>query len=434
MISRLPILLLASLAAALRPLQQSPLSLTDIDTTTTAMSSLDSVIDASPFLSFHRDLVQIESISGGELQVGSFIVDFLESRNFTVIKQPVDGGKEDRFNILSYPASLSSQQPEVILTSHIDTVPPFIPYSLSRVDSQNNDTNDRDNIRIAGRGSVDAKASVAAQIFAVLDILNDSSFTATPPLGLLFVVDEEVGGRGMQTFSHSNLNPSPSPYHTFIFGEPTEAALVAGHKGMLGFNIVANGQAAHSGYPWLGRSAVSAILPALLRVDQLGESIPVEKGGLPSSPKYGKTTVNIGHVDGGVAGNVVPAAARAEVSVRLAAGTPDEARDIIRRAISNATNGDDQNVYPDFSARPESYPPQDLDIDVDGFGVVTVNYGTDVPNHLVRPNRRGLPVKRYLYGPGTIFVAHGDHEALTVSQLEDALGGYRMLIEAALRR
>ena len=430
MISRLPILLLTSLAAAVPPLQQSPLSIANTNT----MSSLDSVIDASPFLSFHRDLVQIESISGSELQVGSFIVDFLEARDFTVIKQPVDGGKENRFNILAYPASLSSQQPEVILTSHIDTVPPFIPYSLSCVDSQNNNTNDKDNIRIAGRGSVDAKASVAAQIFAVLDVINDSSSTTTPPLGLLFVVDEEVGGTGMQTFSRSNLNPSPSPYHTFIFGEPTEAALVAGHKGMLGFEIVATGQAAHSGYPWLGRSAVSAILPALLRVDQLGESIPVEHGGLPSSPKYGKTTVNVGRVDGGVATNVVPAAARAAVSVRLAAGTPDEARAIIHRAIKDATNGDEEHVYPDFSARRESYPPQDLDTDVDGFGVVTVNYGTDVPNHIVRPNRRGLPVKRYLYGPGTIFVAHGDHEALTVAELEDAVGGYKKLIEAALRR
>src|SRR5699024_12318015 len=114
------------------------------------MSSLDVVIDASPFLSLHRDLVQIASISGSELKVVSFIAAFLEARNFTLIKQPMDGGKENRFNILAYPASLSSQQPEVILTSHIDTVPPFIPYALSHVDSQNNSTNDKDNIRIAG--------------------------------------------------------------------------------------------------------------------------------------------------------------------------------------------------------------------------------------------------------------------------------------------
>lgn len=392
------------------------------------MDSLDDIINASPFLSFHRDLVQIESISGNESHVGDFIVNFLEKRDFTVTKQPVGDESSKRFNILAYPASRS--HPEILLTSHIDTVPPFIPYSLSLVDKTS--SNDKKNIRIAGRGSVDAKGSVAAQIFAALDILKHDP---SAPIGLLFVVGEEVGGNGMLAFSKSpSFNPSPSPYHTYIFGEPTELSLVAGHKGMLGFKIVAKGQAAHSGYPWLGKSAVSAILPALLRVDQLGESIPVEKGGLPSSEKYGKTTVNIGRVEGGVATNVVPAAAFADVAVRLAAGTPDEAREIIRRAISNATGGDDENVYPDFAARLEAYSPQDMDTDVEGFEIITVNYGTDVPNMIVHPNRDGKQVKRYLYGPGTIFVAHGDHEALTIADLEEAISGYRKLVEASLRR
>lgn len=396
------------------------------------MGSLDDIINVSPFLSFHRDIVQIESISGNESHVGEFIVNFLEARDFTVTKQPVGDEESNRFNILAYPASLS--HPEILLTSHIDTVPPFIPYSLSRIDndSSTSENNDKKNFRIAGRGSVDAKASVAAQVFAALDILKHNP---SAPIGLLFVVGEEVGGNGMQAFSRSpSFNPSPSPYHTYIFGEPTELALVSGHKGMLGFEIVAKGQAAHSGYPWLGRSAVSAILPALQRVDQLGESIPVEDGGLPSSEKYGKTTVNIGRVEGGVATNVVPASARADVAVRLAAGTPDEARKIIRRAISNATNGDDENVYPDFGARLEAYSPQDMDTDVEGFEVITVNYGTDVPNLVAHPNRDGKQVKRYLYGPGTIHVAHGDHEALTVADLEEAVVGYRKLVEAALRR
>lgn len=394
------------------------------------------IINASPFLSFHRDLVQTESISGNEAQVGSLVVDFLQTHNFTVLKQPVNGDDDKRFNILAYPGSLSSRQPEILLTSHIDTVPPFIPYSLSYIDRKKNH-HSKENIRISGRGSVDAKASVAAQIFSLLDILNDTTTSSdTPPVGLLFVTGEETRGDGMRAFSNfPSFNPNPSPYHTFIFGEPTERALVSGHKGMLRFDIQAKGQAAHSGYPWLGRSAVSAILPALQRVDRLGESIPVEDGGLPSSEKYGKTTVNIGRVDAGVATNVVPASARAEVAVRLAAGTPVQTRHIIDRAISNATNGDDDHVYAVFeSSYSENYAPQDLDTDVDGFDVVTVNYGTDVPHLVVHPNRGGKAVKRYLYGPGSIYVAHGDNEGLTVAELEGAVDGYRRLIEAALRR
>ncbi|PWY62545.1 peptidase [Aspergillus eucalypticola CBS 122712] len=409
-----PISLLAAVGVASAASPQTLLSLA---------STASDIIDASPFLSFHRDIVQIPSVSGNETAVGTFVAQFLESHNFTVIKQPVPSsskGDPNRFNIFAYPSTSPSQdRPEILLTSHIDTVPPFIPYGL------HDDANNNSNILISGRGTVDAKASVAAQIFAVLDTLESNPSAS---LGLLFVVDEEVGGLGMRTFSdNSTLNPSPSPYHTVIFGEPTEQALVAGHKGMLEFPIIATGQAAHSGYPWLGSSAISALLPALSRVDHLGK-IPEAEGGLPASDKYGETTVNIGRVDAGVAANVVPSSAIAEVAIRLAAGTPDEARDIVARAVRNATGGD-EHVYCDFAAYAGGYAPQDLDTDVPGFEITTVNYGTDVPNLKVSEG-----VKRYLYGPGSIHVAHGDNEAITVGQLEEAVRGYKRLIEAAVQR
>jgi acetylornithine deacetylase len=426
------LLLSAALSAAAPPhpaSPQSPLAVADIPTTLGhsdavtefSQNSLDNIINASPLLSFHRDLVSIESISENEGAAGAFVADFLEAHSFTVIKQPVE--TDARFNVFAFPKSHQAQGPQILLTSHIDTVPPFIPYSLHR---DGNDTDER-NIVISGRGTVDAKGSVAAQIFAVLDTLASQP---SAPLGLLFVVGEETGGDGMKAFSQSpRLNPSPSPLHTVIFGEPTEASLVAGHKGMLGFEVVAHGRAAHSGYPWLGESAVSAILPALARVDKLGD-IPAEEGGLPASDKYGRTTVNIGRMEGGVAANVVPSSARAKVAVRLAAGTHDEAREIVLKAVRDTTHGDDK-VEVTFSL--EGYGPQDLDTDVPGFEVTTVNYGTDVPNLQLHPREDGK-VRRYLYGPGSIHVAHGDNEALTVGQLEEAVTGYKKLIQAALDR
>lgn len=395
---------------------------------------VDNIIDSSPLLSFHRNLVEIESISGNEHDVGIFVAQFLEARNFTVVKQEVPPlNKNDastnkvRYNVYAYPSSLNSR-PSILLTSHIDTVPPFIPYSVHEA-QQHTDINapsiDPDNLILAGRGTVDAKGSVAAQVFAALETLHNHP---TAALGLLFVVGEEIGGDGMKTFSNSHLNPATTDKcHTVIFGEPTELSLVSGHKGMLGFEVIAHGKAAHSGYPWLGHSAVSAILPALSRVDTLGN--PQIPHSLPFSDKYGPTTLNIGVVQAGLATNVVPASARADVSVRLAAGTPDEAREIIRAAVANVTAHVDAEVIVDFSSHREAYPPQDLDADVDGFEVTTVNYGTDVPSLRVRHG-----VKRYLFGPGSIFVAHGDHEALTVSHIHEAVAGYRKLIEAALER
>lgn len=388
-----------------------------------SQAQLNNIINDSPLLSLHRRLVEIESISGNENKIGLDIKLFLESHNFTVVEQevpPVKGQEKnrERLNIYAVPKSLTLP-PTILLTSHIDTVPPFIPYSVHQDDS----TRDPEDLVISGRGSVDAKGSVAAQVFAALETLAENP---TASIGLLFVVGEEIGGDGMKVFSDSPLNQND--LKTIIFGEPTEAALVAGHKGMLGFQVVAHGSAAHSGYPWLGKSAVSAILPALARVDILGD-IPAEEGGLPASPKYGPTTLNIGKIRAGVATNVVPSEAMADVAVRLAEGTPSEAREIIRHAVEDATRDVEAEVVVDFTSHQESYPPQDLDYDVDGFDVTTVNYGTDVPNLKVRPG-----TKRYLYGPGSIFVAHGDNEALTVRQIKEAVVGYKKLIQAAMDR
>jgi acetylornithine deacetylase len=159
------------------------------------------------------------------------------------------------------------------------------------------------------------------------------------------------------------------------------------------------------------------ILPALLALDKLG-NIPESEGGLPRSEKYGKSTVNVGYMQGGVAGNVVPELATADVTFRLAGGTPDQ----VRKLVTNAIRAVDPEELLELEFT-QGYGPVGLDTDVDGFDVITVNYGTDVPNLEIADN-----VKRYLYGPGSILVAHGRNEGLTVGDLEAALEGYKKLV------
>lgn len=62
-----------------------------------------------------------------------------------------------------------------------------------------------------------------------------------------------------------------------------------------------------------------------------------------------------------------------------------------------------------------------------GFDTIIANYGTDIP-HFKGDHQR------YLYGPGTILVAHGDDEALTVADLEDAVEGNKKLILHGLKQ
>jgi acetylornithine deacetylase len=382
MISRaLPLLSLAF--TSLAKVSQAPVpELTTLDPTS-----------SKELLHLHRKLVEIESITHNEQHVGDWLASYLKDLDYTVEKQHI---AKNRFNILAYG---KKRETTVLVSSHIDTVPPFWPYYYNETSGI-----------IGGRGSVDAKGSVAAQIIAVQGLRKH----LFDDISLLFVVGEEQGGDGMRNFSDWKHRPSPN-YDIAIFGEPTEGKLVCGHKGMLGFALKATGKAAHSGYPWLGASANDIMVEALGSLLKLREH-------LPWSEKYGNTTMNFGRIEGGVAANVVAETASANIATRLAAGTPDVVKGLITNALKGAkANAQQQGGDLDIDWASEGYAPVDIDCDLEGFETLTVNYGTDVP--LLKGDH-----KRYLYGPGSIFVAHSDHEALKKSELEQAVLDYRRLI------
>ena len=356
-------------------------------------------------IAFHKGLVEIPSVSFDEYNISKWLSSTLEGLGYTTELQQLEG--TSRYNVLAWPGEIRNAR--TLITSHIDTVPPFYPYTVQ--------SNDTDTI-ISGRGSVDAKASVAAQIVAVNHLITKQRISADD-VNVLYVVGEEVHGDGMRAANSLGLTPQ-----TVIFGEPTEGKLVAGHKGILGLSLTALGKAAHSGYPWLGRSANEVLVTALSALIGLGDR-------LPTSEKYGQTTINLGRIEGGVAGNVVAESAKALVAVRIAAGTPEDIKANITKVVNEAVKGfktseDDEVIEYDFTSN--GYSPVDIDHDVPGFETITVNYGTDIPNFERREGQ-----KRYLYGPGSILVAHSDHEAITVGELEEAVEGYQRLILHSLQ-
>jgi acetylornithine deacetylase len=225
----------------------------------------------------------------------------------------------------------------------------------------------------------------------------------------------------MRIANHLHLKPE-----TVIFGEPTEGKLASGHKGNLAINLKAKGKAAHSGYPWLGRSANEVLVTALAALMKLGDT-------LPKSDKYGVTTFNLGRIEGGVAGNVVAQDANATIAVRIAEGQPDFIKAQIVQAINHVVwpfleNDMQPEDVIDIIFPTSGYGPIDIDHEVPGFDSMTVNYGTDIPwlKKTVKDQ------KRYLYGPGSILVAHSDHEAITEKELEDAVDGYQRIVLHAL--
>jgi acetylornithine deacetylase len=324
-----------------------------------------------------RALVDIESITGNEYAVGAFVEDFVSKlaahTNGRIERMEVE---KDRFNVFA-----SWGVPLVVLSTHMDTVPPFFP---SREDEE----------FVWGRGSCDAKGIAAAMIGAAEKLL----FEGATNFGLLFVVGEERNSTGALAAARS---PRGSRY--LINGEPTENKLAIASKGALRLEIHARGRMAHSAYPELGESAIDALLDALERIRR----IP-----LPQDSVLGPTTLNIGTISGGRAPNVIADAAQAEILVRL---TGDAA--IVRDAISAAINGHGRTELKEVLAVPVIHFER-----VDGLPTTIVSYTTDVP--ALCP-AWGKPL---MLGPGSILVAHTTEERISKRELVEAVQIYANMV------
>jgi acetylornithine deacetylase len=223
-------------------------------------------------------------------------------------------------------------------------------------------------------------------------------------VALLFVVGEETTHDGAHAANGSDLAPSTS--RVLINGEPTESILATGTKGALRFTLRTEGRAAHSAYPHLGRSATAELVRLLAELDD----VP-----LPRDPVLGETTINIGALSGGVADNVTAPSAEARLMARLVTA-PDELLAVLARWV-----GDRATLEAGVTI-----PPVHLGV-VDGFPTSVVAYATDIP----ALTRWGTP---YLFGPGSIHVAHTADEYVELAELRAAVDGYARLATSALRR
>ncbi|MGC2297541.1 MAG: M20/M25/M40 family metallo-hydrolase [Acidobacteriaceae bacterium] len=328
-----------------------------------------------------RRLVDIESITYNEGAVGAFLAEFLSGCGFAVEKMPVQQHQEsrstsERSNVY---ACFPGQTPDVVLSTHMDTVPPFIPSS-------------EDDEFIYGRGSCDAKGIIVAQI-AAAEKLQEQGIRA----GLLFLVGEERDSAGAKT---ANLRPRGSRF--LINGEPTDNRIALASKGALRAVIRAGGKMAHSAYPELGESATRKLVEALHRI----LAIP-----LPTLADVGPSTLNIGVISGGYAPNVIADHAEAQVMVRLV-GSSEETRRAIEQAVEGLATVDFTLEMPFQRLR-----------SVEGLPTMVAAFTTDVP----WLTNWGEPV---LFGPGSIHVAHTPHERLAKKELLAAIDLY---VEVARR-
>ncbi len=311
-------------------------------------------------LELTRALVALETPTGSERAAIDLLDGTLRRAGYRVVRQPVSPGRE---NLYAY-----REPPELVFSTHVDTVPPYLPLA-----------EDADTIH--GRGSCDAKGVAAAMVAAAERLAAGGERR----IGLLFVVGEENGSDGAR--AAADLGPRG---RFLINGEPTENRLSIGQKGTLRVDLDASGRAAHSGYPDEGVSAIAALLDTIERIRRMP---------LPDDPFLGPSTLNLGLIGGGVAPNVIPPRASAQLLIRTVEPT-DRLKTLIQQLTAPGVT----------VAFPVELPFHKGGTAPAGWETTVVSYASDLP--FLASWGEG-----YQLGPGTIRVAHTAEEHIRKADL-----------------
>lgn len=284
----------------------------------------------------------------------------------------------------------------LVLGGHTDTVPPD-GNAGARVDGD----------RIHGVGASDMKGGIATMLELARTI-------AEPAVDVTYVfyAREEVAQRFNGLREVFETRPELLAGDVALLGEPTHGALEAGCQGTMRIEVVLAGARAHTARPWMGRNAIHRLGALLAVVEAYEPRRPVIEG-----CTYHEALQAV-HVEGGVAGNVVPDAAMVRLNHRFAPDrTPAEAEAHVRAVLEPALAEGDSVVVVEMApaARPGLDDPllQAL-VNRNGLEVRAKLGWTDVAFFAAR----GVPASNF--GPGDATLAHTAGEYVERQWLHDS--------------
>ena len=354
---------------------------------------------------FFHELLRINSTSGKERTVARWLAERLPGM-FPASNPPVlrvDEVGDDTLNLL-----LTWGEPKIVFCSHLDTVPPYIPPTMSED-------------KICGRGSCDAKG----QIFAIVEACKKLAEEGKSDFGMLLLAGEETGSWGAKAFAKTDFKAD-----YLVVGEPTDNCMVSASKGTKSFDLKFTGVPFHSGYPQFGVSAVD------LFVDFVN-ALKEKDFGL--DPLLGETTWNIGLVHSDNPQNILSP----ELTCRLYFRTTFVSDEAVSawmaevpegKAVPSASLRDPIRANAPGTASPSgkiAITPRGGDTParywtVAGLPAKPAAFGSDAP-HLTNFTYKAI------CGPGSITVAHRDEEYVRIDDLATAVDQYLALYRAVTK-
>lgn len=241
-----------------------------------------------------KELVAIPSVSGAEQEVARFLEEVARRAALPVVRDDA-----------SVTIALESGRPGPTLAfiSHLDVVPPGEGWTRDPF------TPVVEGDRLYGRGSGDAKASVAAMTLAAVDLAGTFS---TGRLLVIHGYGEETKATTMAT-AVSRVGRIDAA----IVGEPTNLAAAVAQRGLMMADLVAQGDQRHAGYAASDGAFSNAIIALARDLSRL-EGIVAER----LHPVLGPTTVTPTMLQGGVSRNVTPPVAKAVLDIRSTPAWP----------------------------------------------------------------------------------------------------------------
>lgn len=247
------------------------------------------------------DLVAFDTSNkpGNEQPLAEYIADVLKREGFETELQIVG---ENRANVV---ASYGKSEKNLILTGHLDVVPPGDGWQTDPFKAEKKEN------RFYGRGTCDMKGGIAAMMAAAIQLKREKALQDTKLL-LVFVADEEIDGAGTKYFVKHFCKGTQN---IVVIGEPTENEIFVAHRGVSRFRVELHGKQCHSGRPQEGINALTMLGKFLVEIDRLNKEKSKIKQAILPPPTVAATVAS-----GGVKDNVIPGLAEVVLDFRTVPG------------------------------------------------------------------------------------------------------------------